>query len=188
MGSFGKVPRERREGWDDLYSGVSEGEASTEDNSSHNYPEAGPSLVSRKEANVLCLGRQQPGCESSDGALRGSEVIDLDSQVEAGMWSLIVGRRHRRPGEVLKLSRRDFFGGSVFKTPAPNSRGTELDPWSGNQIPHPATKNPACHNWDPVQPRKYFKMLKLSKQQMTRMLAVGMEISGGGVWDIFWWG
>ena len=49
---------------------------------------------------------------------------------------------------------RDFPGDLVAKTPHSQSGGRgggegplpELDPWSGNWIPHDTTKNPTGHN------------------------------------------
>ena len=40
----------------------------------------------------------------------------------------------------------DFRGGPVAKTPHSQCSGPRFDPWSGKQIPHVATKDPACHN------------------------------------------
>ena len=37
-------------------------------------------------------------------------------------------------------------------------QGTEFHPWSGICITHPATKDPAGRNKDPVQPNKYLKI------------------------------
>ena len=52
---------------------------------------------------------------------------------------------------------RDFPGGPVGKTPHYQCRGPCLDPWSGNQVlhaatksSHAATKKPACRNKDPA--------------------------------------
>ena len=45
---------------------------------------------------------------------------------------------------------RDFSGGPVAKTPCSQSRGSGVDPWSGNEIPHASTKNPTCLNEDPA--------------------------------------
>ena len=42
---------------------------------------------------------------------------------------------------------RDFPGGPVGKAPLSQCRGPGFNPWSGNQIPHAATK-------DPTQPNK----------------------------------
>ena len=44
-----------------------------------------------------------------------------------------------------KLWIQDFPGGRVAKTPCAQCRGPNFDPWSENQIPHAATKEPACH-------------------------------------------
>ena len=69
----------------------------------------------------------------------------------------------------------DFPGGPVAKTPRSQGRGPGFSRWSGNQIPHAATKSlhvatkipprsnkdpacsnkdPACRNQDPAQPNK----------------------------------
>ena len=39
-----------------------------------------------------------------------------------------------------KCKIRDFPGGPVPKTPCSQCRGSRFDPWSGNYIPHAATK------------------------------------------------
>ena len=44
----------------------------------------------------------------------------------------------------------DFPGGPVARTPCSQCRGPGLDPWSGNYIPHTATKDPTCGNGDPA--------------------------------------
>ena len=58
---------------------------------------------------------------------------------------------------------RGFPGGPVAKTPCSQCRGPEFDPWSGNEVPHDATKDPACpkEDWSscmvklrPAQPKK----------------------------------
>ena len=38
------------------------------------------------------------------------------------------------------IKKRDFPGGPVGKTPGSQCRGPGFDPWSGNKIPHAATK------------------------------------------------
>ena len=47
-----------------------------------------------------------------------------------------------------KASTQGFPGGPVPKAPRSQSRGLGFNPWSGNWIPHVATKDPACHNTD----------------------------------------
>ena len=65
-----------------------------------------------------------------------------------------------------------FPGGPVAKTPCSPCRGTGFDPWSGNKIPHAATKrqlrvhrpqlkdsaccnnNLACATYDAAKPNK----------------------------------
>ena len=49
---------------------------------------------------------------------------------------------------------KDFPGGVVAKTPCSQSREPGFHPWSGNQTPHAATKDPMCHNEDMEQPYK----------------------------------
>ena len=39
----------------------------------------------------------------------------------------------------------DLSGGSVVKTLYSQCRGPRVDLWSGNWIPHTATKDPTCH-------------------------------------------
>ena len=38
----------------------------------------------------------------------------------------------------------DFPGGPVARTPSSQCRGPGFNPWSGNWIPHAATKDLAC--------------------------------------------
>jgi len=68
---------------------------------------------------------------------------------------------HRQRLRGLKINQRDFSGGPMAKTPCSQCRGPRFNPWSGNEIPHAATKNlhastkvPACCNEDPVLPNK----------------------------------
>ena len=53
----------------------------------------------------------------------------------------------------IKIHCWDFPGGPVAKIQCCQYRGSRLDPWSGNWIPHAtakssqaATKDPVCHN------------------------------------------
>ena len=39
---------------------------------------------------------------------------------------------------------RDFPRGPVVKAPSPNAGGPGADPWSGNWVPHTATKIKEC--------------------------------------------
>ena len=72
---------------------------------------------------------------------------------------------------LLRKELGDFSGGLVPKTLWSQCRGARFHPWSGNWIPHSATKSvhastktlhmpqcrlkdPVCHNQDPVQPNK----------------------------------
>ena len=57
-------------------------------------------------------------------------------------------RRHLSLPVCLSLNRegRDFPGGPLVKSPRSQCRGSGFNPWSGDQIPHVATKNPVCHN------------------------------------------
>ena len=41
----------------------------------------------------------------------------------------------------LKKNRKDFPGGPVAKTPCSQYRGPRFNSWSGNWIPHAATKS-----------------------------------------------
>ena len=43
----------------------------------------------------------------------------------------------------------DFPGSPVVNTLRSQHRGPRFDPWSGNYIPHAATKDPTCCNEDP---------------------------------------
>ena len=63
----------------------------------------------------------------------------------------------------LKYLLRDFPGGPVAETPGSQCTGLGFDLWSGNYIPHAATKSlqattkdPTCHSKDPVQLNNFF--------------------------------
>ena len=59
--------------------------------------------------------------------------------------------------EIQKIKGSDnagLPGGPVAQTPHFQGRGPRFNPWSGNQIPHAPTKDPLCHNEDPVQSNK----------------------------------
>ena len=45
---------------------------------------------------------------------------------------------------VQKRKVRNFPGGPMAKTPCSQCGGPGFDPWSGNWIPHAATKDPSC--------------------------------------------
>ena len=64
-----------------------------------------------------------------------------------------------------KWDHRDLPGAPVTKALSSQSRGPRIHPWSGNQIPHTATKSshstakdPVCHNEDLVWPNKEIKI------------------------------
>ena len=44
---------------------------------------------------------------------------------------------------------RDFLGGSIAETPHFQCREPGFNPWSGNEIPHTATKDPKCGKLEP---------------------------------------
>ena len=59
------------------------------------------------------------------------------------------------PAEAIQSISRDFPSGAEAKTPCSPRRGPGFDPLSGKQIPHAATKDPACHNegWRSCSPQ-----------------------------------
>ena len=55
---------------------------------------------------------------------------------------------------LIKKGCGDFPGGPVVKTPAPNAGGQGSIPGRGTRPHmHAATKDPACRNKDPEQPK-----------------------------------
>ena len=52
--------------------------------------------------------------------------------------------------KIYNIQYGDFSGGPVAKTPHFQCRGPRFHSWSGNQIPHTATKDPASKTEEPV--------------------------------------
>lgn len=64
-------------------------------------------------------------------------------QGKAGMRARLTGSCGMRH---IEKSYGDFPGGAVANIPCFQCKGPGFSPWSGHLIPHPATKDPACHN------------------------------------------
>jgi len=60
------------------------------------------------------------------------------------------GGQSKQLGNIRRQEKpmRDFPGGPVAKTPNSQRRGLGFDPWSGNKIPHAATKDTTYHDKD----------------------------------------
>ena len=73
----------------------------------------------------------------------------------------------------------------MAKTPCSQCRAPGFDPWSGNEIPHVATKkeDPVCHNKGPVQPEKNPKKPNKLKKQLRKEMDEGcFMVRGNRKW------
>ena len=85
-----------------------------------------------------CPHQQREGCDS---------VNTLETSTEM-MSSLVFSLEE----ENLRAAseEKDFPGGPVAKTPHFQCRRPGFTPWSGNQVSHAATKDPACHKREKI--------------------------------------